>query len=416
MIIGLVVSSVLATGAVSKFYLPKLYSASVSFLPARQEVSGGGISFGGGDKDRGGGGGAAAVITDTVGGKSGPNLIDTFWTILHSRSMGERVVQQLNLMEYYGQTTMQDAVGALRGETTVVVTKQRSMEVIVLTRDPRMAADIANAYAANLDDLNRDLSASSSRQYRIFLVREIAEKVKELSKAEEALKTFQTENKALAVKEQAELASAAASDLRTQIVELEVELAQKRVYSTPNHPQINQLQVQLQELRRQLDRLEQDQAIAIAKQQGKRVPISKQVFPMIGETPALALEFLRLAREVKVQESVYGMLVGTLQQAKIAENRDVPTIQVLDPAILPLRHSRPKTLQNVQVAAAVSLVLGIMLAFSLDYLKRNQARLAKAARTTYPGETGEAEVADSNGNGRVEVQTVSPREVERLHG
>jgi hypothetical protein len=110
------------------------------------------------------------------------------------------------------------------------------------------------------------------------------------------------------------------------------------------------------------------------------------------------------------------MLVGTLQQTKIAENRDVPTIQVLDPAILPLRHSRPKTLQNVQVAAAVSLVLGIMLAFSLDYLKRNQARLAKAARTTYPGETGEAEVADSNGNGRVEVQTVSPREVERLHG
>jgi len=57
MIVGIVASSVLGTGIISKLS-PKVYEAKATTMPIKEEsLSGGGISFGGGGKDSKGGGG-----------------------------------------------------------------------------------------------------------------------------------------------------------------------------------------------------------------------------------------------------------------------------------------------------------------------------------------------------------------------
>ena len=43
-------------------------------------------------------------------------------------------------------------------------------------------------------------------------------------------------------------------------------------------------------------------------------------------------EIMRLWREVKVQEQVYELLTAQLEEARIRETRDSPTVQVLDQA------------------------------------------------------------------------------------
>jgi len=55
---------------------------------------------------------------------------------------------------------------------------------------------------------------------------------------------------------------------------------------------------------------------------------------------------------------------------KIAESKDIPTIQSLDPAVPPIRKARPKTLQNMLVAGMVALILGILMAFSLNHIEQ----------------------------------------------
>lgn len=415
MIAGLVLTSAVVTGIVAKLS-PKIYEAKASLLPVREEsMSGGGISFGGGkDKGGGGGGGNAGMILETLGGKAGgPSLLDTLNILLASRTMAEIVVQKLNLQDYYG-TSFTRSVDALRGETSFYTTQFKSIDVKVETTDPHMAAKIANAYVESLDQLNKERNITASKRNRIFIDARLEEKSKKLAEVENALKTFQVENKTFGFSERFEHVSAAAK-IHGQIVALEVELAALKEYATPSHPMINQLRAQIDELRRKLDEMEEDELKSIGKKQKGRAHLSEKFFASFEETPTLELEFIRLSRQVKVEEAVYGMLVGMLEQAKIHEARDLPTIQVMDLAIPPEVRSRPKTLQYIEVAAALAFVFGIFLAFLLDYIERLKAQEQGWASPQVGSEA--LLVGDQNGDSsQMGVYPAAERETERLHG
>lgn len=381
---GLVFASVLVTGIATK-RMTKLYEAKATLLPVREEALGGGMSFGGGGKDKGGGGGSSLSL-DVLGGKSaGPTMMDTLTLLLNSQRIAEDVVEQLNLIQYYGTSSKVAAAKALRGETTVKQSAYKSLEVIVLTHNPQMAADIANTFVVSLDKLNKDLNITATKRNRLFIEARLAEKTKKLEQAEEQLKEFQTLHH-LAGSAQGGGGGGgggapggpmeAAISLHSQIVDNEVQLAALKEYALPSHPMINQLQAQNEELKRQLDKLEQDQAHSVISKRKGRAPLKEKVYPLIDEEPALALDLLRLTRQVRVEEAVYGMLVGSLEAARISEVRDLPTVQTMDAAIPPEFASRPRTLQNLQIAAGVSLMVGIFLAIFVDYLQRLKAREA----------------------------------------
>jgi tyrosine-protein kinase Etk/Wzc len=69
-----------------------------------------------------------------------------------------------------------------------------------------------------------------------------------------------------------------------------------------------------------------------------------------------------------VQETVYTLLTQQLEQAKIAEARDTPTVQTLDQAVPADRKSKPKIKLNIAIAGITSLLVGLLLAFFLEYL------------------------------------------------
>ena len=51
---------------------------------------------------------------------------------------------------------------------------------------------------------------------------------------------------------------------------------------------------------------------------------------------------MRLIRDTKVYEQLYMLLTAELEQARIRETMNTPTVQLLDRAVPPERHSRPK--------------------------------------------------------------------------
>lgn len=415
MIALLVVGSVLVTGVMGKFFSVKRYEAKATFFPAKETGGGGGMSLG--EKDKGGGSMAMEVLG---GSKSGPNVLELLHGLLMSRTIAELVIKQLNLMDYYGTTSLPVTVGILRGEVDVRASPFKSFEVTVLTRDPKVAAEIANAFVGNLDHLNKELTVAATKRNRLFIEQRLDVKTRKLQAAEEALKAFQTDHRTLAPKEQHESALETVADLHSKIVGYEVELAALKEYANPNHPQITQLQAQIQELRKQLDKLEQEEGIAPGKKPGARQRLSQKAFPFFEEAPGIYLEHLRLARQVKVEEAVYGMLVGMLEQAKIAEVKDVPTIQVVDVAVPPEVHSRPKTLENVQIAGVISLIFGILLALFLNHLEqiKGQERVRAAEQVVEIPVNGAAEIVpDANGNGsKIEAHLLAPKEKESFPG
>jgi uncharacterized protein involved in exopolysaccharide biosynthesis len=343
---------------------------------------------------------------------------DILKSILHSRTMADAVIEQLNLKAYYGTESMAVARGALKGDTTIMVNREKAFFITVESKDPQMAADIANAYVSHLDRLNRALNVTSATRNRLFIERRLEEKRQALAKAEEDRKQFQIANRTLLITDKAKAAMATAGSIEESILELEVELAGLKEYATPSHPMMNQIDAQTQALRKQLDRLEQRQGAQLGISARRRESVgsaSTEFYPPALEVPGLALQYIRLAREVRIHEAVLSMLMGQYEQAKIAEARDTPAVQVLDPAIPAEYKSKPRTLHNMQLAGALSLALGILLALFLDHLGRLRAQ--EAASVSRSDGAAELAASDPNGDGYMaKVYPVTPEETERLHG
>ena len=88
------------------------------------------------------------------------------------------------------------------------------------------------------------------------------------------------------------------------------------------------------------------------------------------KVPEVGQELARLIREAKVQETLFSLLSQQVEQVRIAEARDLPVVQVLDPAVPAERPSGPRLRLNLAVAGVVGLVAGLFLAVVLESFKR----------------------------------------------
>lgn len=355
---GLSVAAVL-TAMVVGFQTPKIYESSATLLPSMD--SSGGSGLGSLLAVSGVGQAAQGLGVSLPGMPTTPT--DVFVAMLQSRIMADEVIKQFDLVKLYNAKTMQDARKALEGMTKITVSKEKVIKIRVEAQNPQLASDIANSYVTNLDRLNRTLSVTKSGQNRVFIEKRLVETKTSLVKAEETLKEFQTKNKAVHLETQGRAAIEAAALIQAQISATEVQLQVMDSYLTKGHPEVARLQSGLGELKKQLYLLESGKG-------GKGQLPGDRMHPAFISVPSLVLEYGRLLREVKVQEALFTMLITQYEQARIAEARDTPTVQVLDPAIPAERKSKPSIRLNMMMAGALALFVGIFLAFLLQYLER----------------------------------------------
>jgi hypothetical protein len=171
-----------------------------------------------------------------------------------------------------------------------------------------------------------------------------------------------------------------ASDGILEEVAAEVQLEVVRGFSTEQNPQVIQLKTQIEEMKRQFARMQYGQGMELptfSKNPGEPHP---EIVVPFARVPRVGLDLARLTREAKVQQTVFELLTQQYEQAKIAEARDSPIVQVLDRAVPAEWKSKPKTTFNMALAGALSLFAGIFLAFFLEYWARITRERADAAR------------------------------------
>ena len=347
---------------VVSLFLQKIYESTATLLPQLESNNGVGLGalFASGAASSA----AQSLGISLPGSPATPT--DVFTAMLKSRIMADDIIRRFDLMEHYETKTMHDARGSLEGATRIVVTKEKVIKVAVEDKDPQLASDIANFYVSNLDRLNQTLSVSKARENRKFIEQRVAETQTALVKVEDALKEFQTQNRTVAIEAQSKAMIEATAMIQAQIMAQEVQLQVMGSYLSSNNPEIARVQSSISELRKQL------QIMETGKSGKERLP-GDRLRPAITSVPTLALEYGRLARDLKVQETLYALLISQYEQAKLTEARDTPTVQVLDPAIPAERKSRPKILLNVLIAGILSLFVGLFWAFVRGAMDRRKA-------------------------------------------
>jgi tyrosine-protein kinase Etk/Wzc len=353
-----------AAALVVSILLPKIYESTATLLPQLESNN----TFGLGTLLTSGAASSAAqsLGISLPGAPATPT--DIFTAMLKSRIMADDIIHKFNLMEHYEKNTMHDARLTLEGATHVVVTKEKVIKVAVEDTDALLAADIANFYVSNLDRLNQTLSMSKARENRRFVENRVVETKQALIKVEDALKEFQTQNRTVAIEAQSKAMIEATATIQAQIMAQEVQLQVMGTYLSTNNPELARVQSTLSELRKQLQIMESGKT-------GKEHLPGDRLRPAITSVPSLAMEYGRMARDLKVQETLYALLVSQYEQAKLAEARDTPTVQVLDPAIPAERKTRPKILLNVLIAGVLSVLAGMLWAFAREATDRRNSRL-----------------------------------------
>lgn len=112
---------------------------------------------------------------------------------------------------------------------------------------------------------------------------------------------------------------------------MQVELQLARQIYQPGSPIVRQYEQQLAALTTQYNQT----------QSGGLIPSDKFSISL-DKFPALTRRYLNLQRDLKITEQVNAYLVTQKLQESIQEARDVPVIQVLDQATVPLERDSPK--------------------------------------------------------------------------
>jgi uncharacterized protein involved in exopolysaccharide biosynthesis len=87
-------------------------------------------------------------------------------------------------------------------------------------------------------------------------------------------------------------------------------------------------------------------------------------------SPVLSFEANRLQRDVDVKQELFLTLSKAHTEARIAEVRDTPVLTVVDSAVAPFRRSRPRRTVGVLMALALGTVVGIAVAYVVDFRRR----------------------------------------------
>lgn len=351
----------IVTGLVS-LLLPKEYEATASILPPPDD-SGSSLQALLGQT------GAGSLLGGLIPGGSNKDL---FVGILKSRTMQDDIIKKFDLVKIYGfedsKTPLLKARKKLEGMSDIRVLKEGVISVSASAYDPRMAADMANFYVANLDRLNTSINITDAGRSRLFLEGRVAEAQKALKVAEERLKEYQSRSKAVVLEGQAKAAIEGAAILEGQILASEVQLKTLETFATQRNPDVIRLRESIEEMRRQLRRMgygKETTGAGKVSSGGRESDFSV----LLGSIPSTGLDLVRLIRDAKIQETIFTLLTQQLEQTKIAEAKDTPTVKILDRAVVPEWKTRPKVLINVAIAGTASIFVAIFLAFFLEYLE-----------------------------------------------
>jgi len=339
--------------------LVQKYTATATILPpsSEQETMIGMIS-----SNLPGGLSGLGRMTGMIPGVAAPS--ELFAAIMKSGRIKGEIIREYDLMKEFKARTMTDAGKQLDEITTIEVSPEGIISVSVIYKNKYLATDIANAYVERLDKFNTETAMTVGKRYRMFIEQRLQETEDSLEMAEQLLRDFQEKHRTVALNAEIESAIETIATLKSEILLLEVKKGAISSSSQINNPYLHSINRELRELKRQLQKME------FGSKDTRENEFGIGFFVPISKLPEIALEYARLLRDVKVQEAVYGVLTQQYEQAKIMELKDTPSVQFLQRASPPEKKSFPRRGAIVVFSTVAAFLIGIFLAFFLEYYQR----------------------------------------------
>lgn len=280
--------------------------------------------------------------------------------ILQSRSLAEELVKDLDLVPLIvkdpksGQIAdlFQTAVETLRKDDLSVSENSQTGVISIAVTFPkkRKAELIANHAVSVLEKILNKQNAVLSAQSTKSLEDQITEQGKKVHNLQDQLAKFQRDTKLISPQGQVSSAASLYASLLQQKLSLEVALSRLQNVLSPDNPQVTAAKAQLNAVNQQIGKLEGT--------------IGVGSFSM-SNAPAQMVKYQNISGELDVASKIYAGLLAAYQNQKLQQAQNQVFVQVVDPAIVPEKPSKPKKKMIVVLGSIIGLIVSIAAAFVL---------------------------------------------------
>ena len=287
-----------------------------------------------------------------VGGKSARELA-SYEEILSSRRCIEPLIQKFGLMDRDGFKYMEDAIKNFVKNKMVLDENKLAgvLYVGVYDKNPELAKKMVEYLLSELDKINIEMNVQNAKNNREFVESRYNQAREDLRNAEDTLKAFQMIY-GVAPDLQIKAAAQSAFTLEAEMKAEEVKLDILKKILSPDQLEVKTQEAKVNSLREQISKIQNSTDL--------------NDFLRLGNSPQIAMSYLRLQREMEIQTKIVTFLLPIYEQAKIEEKRETPTILILDKPYIAEKKTKPKRLTMVVVFTFI----GFCFAFGYYVIKQ----------------------------------------------
>jgi len=287
--------------------------------------------------------------------------------ILSSRRLLESVIKEFNLSEEYDSKTTEDAIETLK--ENLLFDYNYDLNTITLTgyfrEDSVTSAKMVNFAVEKLNEINIELATEQARSERIFIEKRYNKNITDLKESEDKINIFQKAYGIIEITEQTRVSIEAIAMLTGEVTSSEIEYNILKKSLGINNPSVLKVKAKIDELKFQISKMSNQYS-------------NLDIFLPYNHLPDIGLDYLRLFKEVQIQNKIQEFLIPQYEQAKIQESKDTPALLYLDKAVPAEKRDKPKRLIMVLISGVISFFISIIIIFTIDFW-----RVAKAEKNNY---------------------------------
>jgi len=268
---------------------------------------------------------------------------ETQYKLLQSESLMKKVASALG-MKADKEKNIDPVKSLLKIIDIQPIKNSQLVKINVENSDPGAAANTANTIAREFINQNLERNLLASTEAGRWLSKRIDNQREKLRTSESALQKYRKESN-ISILPQIS-GEFAIEDIKSEYAKLQAMLANYSERYTDHHPKIVEIKAQIASLRNKIQGLEDT------------------------ETGEKTAEYRVLEREVQTNKSMYEILLTRMKEIDLSSTLNVNNITVVDTASVPEIPIKPNIKLNIALAVIVGFILGIGLAFFIDYLDR----------------------------------------------
>jgi tyrosine-protein kinase Etk/Wzc len=279
--------------------------------------------------------------------------------VLESRPFLDALIEEFAIAERYkitknARTASREAI--LNRSEFSYSSSTGTLTISYTDVDPVFSSDIVNQMVAHLEEWFTLWGGSANKRQIDLLEAKIADVSAEITRLEGEVEALQKQHGVLAVEEIATTQTAMLTDLRTQQVQVEIEIKNYAQYSTIEDEALTRLKTRKQSLEQLIRDVE------------RGYTGGKKTMPARSELPQLAIQFLRLQTDLEIQMRIYQSINEQYELMKLSAETGT-VFDILEYAEVPDEKSGPSRGSLCITVTLAALIGSIVLAFIINLIK-----------------------------------------------